>query len=268
MVQNLLDRGLEETVDAVLADVEAAMVVDPSRETIEAVVDALEEDRDGTVDLFAREGPLRAVFEDFLVASRAADHVADGHLRIRTLPERVGNELVVTDDELGAIVSAGGTHGLLIATDAEFVEASRRGLRERWSEATPYSLRTPPLSAVRSGLEDTLGGETTADFDRMLASMETARGEDGVDEVTLSLLAAARNEQLLYDVSKWGEDVGLASKATISRTKSRLEEAGLLATEKVPIEVGRPRLRLRLADERLREIDPDQLASAAGSTLS
>ena len=65
----------------------------------------------------------------------------------------------------------------------------------------------------------------------------------------LCLLAAARNEQLLYDVSRWGEEVGLASKATFSRTKTALENAGLVGTEKVPIDVGRPRLRLTLAPE-------------------
>jgi predicted transcriptional regulator len=85
--------------------------------------------------------------------------------------------------------------------------------------------------------------------------------------VTISLLVAARNEVLLYDISKWGEDIGIASKATFSRTKTRLEDLGLIDTEKVPIDVGRPRLRLKLGDDRLREADADQLADVAQSLL-
>jgi predicted transcriptional regulator len=73
---------------------------------------------------------------------------------------------------------------------------------------------------------------------------------------------------LLYDLSKWGEDVGVASKATFSRVKTNLEEQGLLDTEKVPIDVGRPRLRLLLGDERLREADPEELPSVVREMLA
>ncbi|MFB6186598.1 MAG: DUF5821 family protein, partial [Halobacteriaceae archaeon] len=83
-----------------------------------------------------------------------------------------------------------------------------------------------------------------------------------------SLLVAAKNDVLLYNISKWGEDSGLASKATFSRTKSRLEEQGLIDTEKVPIDVGRPRLKLRLADPRLEEASPSELANVAQSVLA
>uniref|UniRef100_UPI000A78D6B4 transcriptional regulator TbsP domain-containing protein n=1 Tax=Halococcus thailandensis TaxID=335952 RepID=UPI000A78D6B4 len=73
---------------------------------------------------------------------------------------------------------------------------------------------------------------------------------------------------MLYDISRWGEDAGVASKATFSRKKTQLEEQGLLETEKVPIDVGRPRLRLLLGEERLREADADELASVAHEMLS
>jgi hypothetical protein len=86
--------------------------------------------------------------------------------------------------------------------------------------------------------------------------------------VTLSLLVAARNDVLLYDISKWGEDAGIASKATFSRTKTELEEQGAIETEKVPIDVGRPRLRLRLGDERLRAAAPGRLAAVAAEVLT
>jgi predicted transcriptional regulator len=89
-----------------------------------------------------------------------------------------------------------------------------------------------------------------------------------LDEVGLSLLVAAKHEQLLYDISRWGEDTGVASKATFSRTKTHLEEQGLIETEKVPIDVGRPRLRLILGNERLREAGTEELSSVARELLS
>jgi len=43
---------------------------------------------------------------------------------------------------------------------------------------------------------------------------------------------------------------------------------GLIDTEKVPIDVGRPRLRLMLGDERLNDADSDELATVAQSLLA
>ena len=99
-------------------------------------------------------------------------------------------------------------------------------------------------------------------------TLGSERGDSEVDEVVISLLAAASNEQLLYDISTWGERVGVASRATFSRKKSTLEEHGVIETEKVPIDVGRPRLRLLFGDERLHEADTDELVGVAGSMLS
>jgi predicted transcriptional regulator len=107
-----------------------------------------------------------------------------------------------------------------------------------------------------------------ADLEAVLDSLRETDGNEGaLDEVTVSLLVAAKNDVLLYDISKWGEDIGLASKATFSRTKTELEDVGLIETEKVPIDVGRPRLRLRLGDDRLLEADADQLAAVARDIL-
>jgi predicted transcriptional regulator len=103
----------------------------------------------------------------------------------------------------------------------------------------------------------------------VLSSLETARGNgDGLDEVTISLLVAAKNEELFYDISRWGEDVGVASKATFSRMKNELEDTGLIETEKVPVDVGRPRQRLTIKDDRLKQASSDQIAAVAESILN
>jgi DNA-binding transcriptional ArsR family regulator len=159
--------------------------------------------------------------------------------------------------------------GGLASTDEAFVDDLYAHYERRWAGAEEFPLRTPARSEILSTLEQELGADTATDLERFLGSVETARGDgDGLDEVTISLLVAARNGKLLYDISKWGEDIGLASKATFSRTKTRLEETGLIDTEKVPIDVGRPRLRLVLGSGDLAEAEVAELAAAAQEQLA
>ena len=264
IVANTLAAALEESLST--AD-EELYLINPTYETIEELVDVLDADSP-TVRLLAPEETLKTVTDDFLVASAAADHVEAGTLEFRAA-ETDANTLVVTDSTVVALVDGGDGAAGLTTTDETFVDSAHDRFDGAWDDAEAFDLRTPALSRVRNSLEDELGQATVDDFDSVLDSLETARGNgDGLDEVTVSILVAAKNEDLLYDISKWGEDIGIASKATFSRTKSRLEEMGLIDTEKVPIDVGRPRLRLKLGDERLKGTDNGQLASVAQSMLA
>jgi hypothetical protein len=243
-------------------------VVNPNTRTLEALIETLDGSADVTVRLLADRRTLKDTLDDFLVGSVAADLIEQGRLELRQ-HDAEANTLVVTEDRAVAVVIIDGQVAGLVDDDGEFVDGLRDELDTIWAEAEEFGLRTPPISRVRESLTAEIGPETADDFDDVLASLETARGDgDGLDEVTVSLLVAAKNEQLLYDISKWGEDVGIASKATFSRTKTRLEEMGLLDTEKVPIDVGRPRLRLVLGDERLRNASSREIASVAQSLLA
>ncbi len=264
------DHDIEEVVGALLDPASPPVyVVGPSAATVEALIDvATDLDDPSTIHLMADLDVLKAVFKDFLVASRAADLVEDGTLAMRTGSVTRGNELVVTDDSVAGIVTAGPAIAALSTDDAEFVETATDYFGDIWAESDPYDLRTPALSAIRESLSEDVGPDVEADFTTVLESLDTARGEgEGLDEVTISLLVAAKNEELLYDISKWGEDVGIASKATFSRTKTTLEDMGLIDTEKVPIDVGRPRLRLKFANEQLRDASAQELASVAQSLM-
>jgi hypothetical protein len=271
MAPNLLGERLDGILhDTISEQSEPMLVVDPTERTVESLVEVVSEmESTPTVRVLAHESVYKQVFEDFIVASNAADHVDQERFELRVIDERAENTLLITDDEVVALVDAGNMMGALSGEDAEFVDATSERYEDRWESADTYELRTPPLTSVRDQLDEDLDTDIEQDFSGMLNSLETARGDgDGLDEVTLSLLAAAKNEALLYDISRWGEDVGVASKATFSRTKSKLEDAGLIDTEKVPIDVGRPRLRLKLADDRLENAGPDQLATAAQSILN
>jgi hypothetical protein len=269
MNSNLLESDVEALLGAALADVDGtAYLINPSAETTEAAIDAVEATDDVSVRLLGGERILKDVFGDFIVASTAADLIEADRLALRTFEEST-NTLVVTESAVMAVVDAGDMVAGLVTDDDEFVERATDQYAATWEDSEAFNLRTPAITRVRDSLRSEIGDDVAADFDNVLRSLETARGNgDGLDEVTISLLVAAKNEELLYDISKWGEDVGIASKATFSRTKTRLEEMGLIDTEKVPIDVGRPRLRLVLGDDRLRGADNGELANVAQSLLA
>jgi hypothetical protein len=269
MSPNVLASSVESLLASALDDVDGtAYLINPDAETFEALVEELDETGDAEVRLLGDERMLKDVLDDFIVASTAADLIEAGRLELRVL-DGSANTLLVTADRAMALVAAGDSVAGLTTDDGGFVDDANAQYAADWEAAEAFNLRTPAISRVRRSLSDDIGPEVADDFDAVLASMETARGDgDGLDEVTISLLVAAKNEELLYDISKWGEDVGIASKATFSRTKTRLEELGLIDTEKVPIDVGRPRLRLVLGDDRLRGADSGELANAAQSLMA
>jgi len=270
MSQNRFAAEVNEILRGTLEGVETELlVVNPSRATIPRLVTEVQSlEAPPEVQLLATTTPLKAVMGDFLVASEVANLVATGVLSIRVLEDGSGSSVLVSDESVTALVYGDEQVAGLVTDDDAFVGDVRSRYDRQWEASEEFSLRTPPLSRVRETLAAEVGTETAADFDAVLESLDAARGDgDGLDEVTVSLLAAARNGELLYDISKWGEDVGLASKATFSRTKTELEKAGVVATEKVPIEVGRPRLRLRLGDDRLRSADRDEFGALAELVL-
>lgn len=258
----VLRRGLEAADDDLF-------IVNPTQATMRELVETISESPPATtVRLFADRQPLKDLVEDFLVASAVADLVAEEALAVRVLEDVPRNALLLGDDFVVSVVATDGQIAGLTSTDGDFVSTTFRYYRRRWRRADEYSLRTPPLSRIRSSLDDDIGPDAVADFDRVLDSLETARGNgQGLDEVTIALLVAANNNELLYDISQWGEDIRLASKATFSRTKNHLEEAGLIETEKVPIDVGRPRLRLLLGSSRLQAADIELVADRAQAKL-
>lgn len=203
--------------------------------------------------LVSHETVLDTVLNDFVLASRIADLQAADTLSLRQTDRMVVNSLLVADDNVTAVVDGPGRCVGLRGTSLPVVKNARLRHQQYWNGGTPAQPQTPPLSDLEATMRTQLGESVAEDFTTIVQAAETATpARSALDGVTISLLAAANNDTLLYDLNRWGEDVGLASKATFSRTKTRLTDAGLVETEKVPIDIGRPRLRLCR--------DPDQPA--------
>jgi hypothetical protein len=221
------------------------------------------------VRLLVREGVLKWLRDDFVLASTAAELIEAETLELRAAAERLDGTLLVTEETVVSLLIPDDEHSAALVTDdEEFVAAVRERWSGVWNDGEAFDLRTPAYSRVLDSLGEEFNSAMESDFRTVLESVEDMDDGGELDEVGLSLLVAAKHEQLLYDLSHWGEDVGVASKATFSRSKTQLEEQGLLETEKVPIDVGRPRLRLVLGDERLREADAEELASVARELLA
>lgn len=249
---------------------ERLLLVNPDADAVAGLVKAVDDHEDPPAVSLLADGPLlKDVMEDFLVASRAADLLERDVLGLRTAEVPPNQSVIVTDADVTALVSVEEGVGGLDSADDALVAAANDHYGAMVAAGDTFTLHTPPLSRIRESLETELGADTAADFDAVLRAIDDAHPDGtGLDEVTISILAAARNGELLYEISKWGEDVGLASKATFSRTKSRMEDAGVIATEKVPIQVGRPRLRLILGEERLADGHPGEMAARASELLT
>lgn len=267
MHEHVFGQTSADVLREVLPAVTEPIVVSPSTDTLRALISVLAERDDPSVRLLAPESVLKEVRADFLLASVAADLVAAGQLTMRTDDVHAAQHVLVADTVV-SLVTTGDRAAGLVTDDEAFAESASEHYAARWAGADAFALRTPARSRILETLEAEFGPDVAADFDGVLAELETARTDDGLDGVTSSLLVAAKHEQLFYDIRKWGADIGLASEATFSRSKNRLEKRGLLDTEKAPIDVGRPRHRLLLANDRLRDVDAAELATTAQKLLT
>ncbi|WP_227357597.1 transcriptional regulator TbsP [Haladaptatus salinisoli] len=250
----VLDQEFKEIIQSVLEETESLLLINPAPKVFREFVLTVSEVDDHLPDIQVLASPdvLKTVTDDFIVASQISDLIEQETLALRATTEISRNSLLVSDDQVVAFLAIDGKLSGLSSEDDEFVDNVRSTFNDEWETSNDFNLRTPPLSRVKKTLREEFGDEVEDDFMTVLDSVESVPGEENeLDEVTIALLVGAKNNELLYDISKWGEDTGVASKATFSRTKTRLEDRNVIETEKVPIEIGRPRLRLLLVEDNL-----------------
>lgn len=83
----------------------------------------------------------------------------------------------------------------------------------------------------------------------------------------LALVVTTQNGEQLYEISRGGEDTGVGSRASFSRKKSRLEDAELITTTKVSVEIGRPRQELHVTDNSVSSQELPELVAEAQSAI-
>jgi hypothetical protein len=128
-------------------------------------------------------------------------------------------------------------------------------------------LRAPAYSRVLEELGENLGESIQTDVESMLEhAVETRDRESGIDAVRLPILAGAKNEVQLYELSRWGGDTRVGSRSKFPREKNKLEDIGLIDTESINSGGGRPRQRLVLDDD-VAATSVEELVSLTESVL-
>lgn len=219
----------------------------------------------------SRSGTARAVVDPetgtqvrrtFVLASRTAELVDDGALEVRVEESRSVSTLFVGEERVRGVAAFDDRLVTTLSADVDraFVEEARSAYLTRWEALEDLRLRTPPYAHILETIESALGERVRADVEAVFEHA-AATGID-VDPVQVCLLMGARNDVQFYELGLWGESEGLASRAKFSREKQQLESAGLVDTEKIPADVGRPRQRLVLPDS-YADHDPIELTSEA-----
>lgn len=102
------------------------------------------------------------------------------------------------------------------------------------------------------------------DFEETLReAKESERPSLEIDPIFGNILIGGYDETSFYQLSQWGEDIGLGSRAKFSRLKQGLEEQGIIDYESIPREVGRPRHRLVLGESVAGEESIDEIIATA-----
>lgn len=228
----------------------------------------LEQRPAGQVSVLTDGSTFAEVRRRFPTAAHLADFVEADLLRIRTGEQHLPTYLL-TGSELAAVT---GIDDSLLTTFAEsgsaFVEDTHEEVQRRFEAAEDVSLRAPGYSRMLEALGEELDEAVREDLATMFErALEVRDDESDIDAVRLSILAGARNEVQMYDLSRWGEESGVASRSKYSREKTRLEDLGVVDTEKVDSGVGRPRQRLVLGDD-VADADAGELVSRTGSVVT
>ena len=152
--------------------------------------------------------------------------------------------------------------------DEDVVIAVREKYISQWKNGRRFQLSKPSYARMLESIGQDLGESMQESIQSVFESAGlTSRDGEQLDEVYVYLLMAARNKQQFYDLCSWGEDMGVASRAKFSKQKRALEEAGLIETEKVPTDVGRPRQRLVLAKDSLKNASSAEIVQVSQSVL-
>lgn len=120
------------------------------------------------------------------------------------------------------------------------------------------SLSVPELEI---SLAETFDNAVETDFAAITSALNTARGADmEVEELTAAVLAGARAGESRATLEQWADRTGVASPEEIGEVTTRLADCGVLKE----CAADEP---LQFSDDRLADVEPDQVASITASVL-
>lgn len=225
-------------------------VLSPTEEDVSRLVEELdtytnESHREElSVTILSSGDPVRDAAKDLDVGLVLSDLIADGRVELY-LVDDTPNRVFIGEESSFVLTEIGDMTVPHNSSDID-IDHLRSHIESLAESADTHDVRLPPLSEVRSTFEERFNEDIVDDFN--VVFNELSKVDRNFSNANLFLAIAAYNEKLLYDISRFGEDLGIASAATFSRSKKALEDRDVLDTQKVPIDVGRPRQKLLLTD--------------------
>jgi hypothetical protein len=202
-----------------------------------------------TIRVLARHESLVWLRDTFSAASRIHTLVDERtvHLRDATLDTRV--PVLVGEAALFSLVVVNDVARDFYVGDSDFVAEVRAECDELLANSDTYHLRAPVIPEAMREAQERLGTRFCEGFQACFTVADSFTVPRDFQPVRATIVIAAAEGLLHYDVSKWGESVGVASTASFSRHKMALEDEGVIETDKEPVPMGRPRQRLLLTEE-------------------
>jgi hypothetical protein len=217
--------------------------------------------------ILAQNDTLYETRHRFPLGSRLQELIDDGQVTLRKSPVDQNTTALVSDTELTTFVVIGDLIEWFRPAESGDPPGLFAELDELWDDSERYSLRTPPLAPTLDAARERLGDSFADRFTRAVEWDDELSDPTEFHAIRAAVVIGAAEEQLHYDVSKWGENAGVASKASFSRHKGDFEEGGLVRTEKVAVDMGRPRQRLFLTEEYRDLLDQEGLDALLAAAM-
>ncbi|MEZ3144657.1 DUF5821 family protein [Halobaculum sp. MBLA0143] len=216
---------------------------------------------DGSTPIRLLVSEPSALLGRFVTAAVASDLRADDHLAVAAADD-LSQRVTVADGAVHAHLRPTGELQSVTARTPSLCRRLHERYDRRWAAAEPLEPSTPGWRELTNTFVEAFpdAGETLR---IVLADAPELPVSGTFDVVTVVGLVAARHGLQTMAVSEWAESIGLSSRTELSRVKSRLVDRGLVETDRVPQGVGRPRQKLLVDADRLRDCPPEDLLTHA-----
>lgn len=205
------------------------------------------------VEVLTDDDTATELRDHFLIGTILREYTRDETMEIRTESTPLPT-LILSGSAVAAVTGFPDFRQIVLETaNKDSIEENTEAFSQLFEGASTVELRQPPYTELVNELEERFDGAVRADFEEGLqAASDSDLPSLSLHPSAIGILVGALHELQFYEVGRWGEDTRMASKATFSRMKQRLEEVDVIEVESVQRQVGRPRHRL-LAGEELEE---------------
>lgn len=201
----------------------------------------------GGLKIILPKSVAKSIRDHFPINSKFKELQSSESHQIRTIDIDAVTPMVLTSEMFAIGVQFGEIRKFTEIADTDLRQQFGATFDDFFDQADPLAIDVSPWNELLDSLEEMVGKETRREYVRLI---DSAMENDihSLDEISVAIIATALAGGLQNDLGKWGEENDFASAASFSRRKNALEDDGVITTEKVPIDVGRPKLRLKLSD--------------------